>query len=73
MSRGGARLIVEEAVQPGQLLELVMGDAGEPREVRVVWVQSEVDGQIIGVQFLDVDGTIPPPPSSPGAPPPDER
>jgi len=64
ISRGGARLIVEDHVEPGEHYELSVGDAAL-REVRIVWVQDEADGQVIGVQFLDVEGSIPEPPSAP--------
>jgi hypothetical protein len=70
VSRGGARLVVEESVEPEArgVVEFVGTDG--TREVRVVWVQDESDGQIVGVQFLDADGSVPPPPSGPGRPPP---
>jgi hypothetical protein len=64
ISRGGARLIVEERVEPGEHYFLEVG-ISEQREVRIVWVQDEADGQVIGVQFLDVTGSIPDPPSAP--------
>jgi hypothetical protein len=62
ISRGGARLVLEEPVELGEIYDLKLGDAPGPREVRIVWVQDEADGQIAGVQFLDVDGSIPPAP-----------
>jgi hypothetical protein len=38
-----------------------VGDAVESaRKVAVVWVQDEADGQIVGVRFLDVVGSMPP-------------
>lgn len=61
ISRGGARVVLEEPVDPGSTYELTIGDASEARTVRVVWVQDEADGQIVGVQFVGVDGSIPPP------------
>ena len=62
LSRGGVRLIVEERVDPGAEYDVYVG-TGEspPRRGRVVWVQDEADGQIAGVQFLDVEGGVPPP------------
>lgn len=61
VSRGGMRVIVEEPVKSGLEYELVVGDAdGAARKVTVVWVQEEADGQIVGVKFLDSDGSIPP-------------
>lgn len=55
------RAIVEEPLQSGAEYELLVGD-GEPagRKVAVVWVQDEADGQIVGLRFLDVEGSVPP-------------
>lgn len=64
VSRGGARLVVEDSVEPGSFYHLTMGQSAE-REVRIVWVQDEADGQIVGVQFVDIDGSVPEPPSAP--------
>ena len=61
VSRGGMRVIVEEPVRSGVEYELVVGDAEQSaRKVVVVWVQDESDGQIVGVKFLDAEGSIPP-------------
>lgn len=85
VSRGGARLIVEEPVVTGQTWELLTPvpetdsdpaasqnplstdapDGAAPaattsRPIRIVWVRDEAGGQIVGVQFLDAVGTIPP-------------
>lgn len=67
ISRGGARLVLEEPVELGQSYQVVMGVEAEPREVRIVWAQDEADGQIVGVQFLDEDGSVPPPPVRAGS------
>jgi len=69
LSRGGVRLIVEEPLELGATYELVIGDADPPvvRQGRVVWVQDEADGQICGVQFLDTEGSVPPPDAGPTA------
>ena len=61
VSRGGMRAIVEEPVKSGVEYELLVGDAEDSaRKVAVVWVQDEADGQIVGVRFLDVAGSVPP-------------
>lgn len=61
VSRGGMRAIVEEPVKSGAEYELVVGDAVDSaRKVSVVWVQDEADGQIVGLRFLDVEGSVPP-------------
>jgi hypothetical protein len=55
------RAIVEEPLKSGVEYELLVGDAEETsRKVSVVWVQDEADGQIVGVRFLDVAGSVPP-------------
>jgi hypothetical protein len=59
LSRGGVRLVLEDAVEPGADYDVTVGDSA-PRPGRVIWVQTEADGQIAGVQFLDGDGTVPP-------------
>ncbi len=61
VSRGGARIVLEESVERGSDYVALIGDqqtAGRP--VRVVWVREEAGGQIAGLQFLDTEGTIPP-------------
>jgi len=60
VSRGGARLVLEESADLGEVYELVIGDQLEARDVKTVWAQDEADGQIVGVQFLDVEGSVPP-------------
>jgi hypothetical protein len=62
VSRGGMRAIVEEPVKAGAEYDLLVGgDEATARKVAVVWVQDEADGQIVGVRFLDVVGSVPPP------------
>jgi hypothetical protein len=61
VSRGGMRVIVEDPLRSGAEYELLVGDTGaEPRQVVVVWVQDEADGQIVGVRYMDAEGSIPP-------------
>ena len=69
VSRGGVRLVVEDKVELGREYELSIGDEQKnvTRRARVVWVQDEADGQIAGVQFVDIDGAVPP--SAPAAAP----
>jgi hypothetical protein len=69
VSRGGARLVLEESVELGAEYQIELGPESEPRDVRIVWAQDEADGQIVGVQFLDTDGSIPPPPVAGSEPP----
>ena len=63
VSRGGARIILDGTVEPGSELDVRIGD-GPARRARVVWVQDESDGQIVGFQFLDGSGSEPPPPAA---------
>jgi len=61
VSRGGARVVVEDTVQSGEdCLVRIGGPEAESRPIRVVWVREAAGGQIVGLQFLDADGTIPP-------------
>ena len=63
VSRGGMRAIVEEPLKSGGEYSLLVGDNEDSaRKVSVVWVQDEADGQIVGVRFLDVAGSVPPEP-----------
>lgn len=62
ISRGGLRAILDEPIELGAEVEVTIAD-GEPRLSRIVWIQEEPDGAIVGVEFLDVEGplSIPPP------------
>jgi hypothetical protein len=57
VSRGGLRIVVEDGVVVGQEFEVALGsDDSEDRAVRrgrVVWVQPEADGQIVGIEFVE--------------------
>lgn len=55
LSRGGLRLIVEDAVEVGASYLVTVGDA-EERPATVVWMREEADGQIAGLKFDDVEG-----------------
>lgn len=68
LSRGGARLVLEERAELGGIYDIELGGGPTRREVRIVWVQDEADGQIVGVQFLDGEGSIPPPEAAPEPP-----
>ena len=69
VSRGGLRAILEEKVILGQKFEIGLGtDEVIHRAGRIVWVQEEPDGVIVGIEFTGLSGThksVPPPP--PGA------
>ncbi|MBX3226631.1 MAG: PilZ domain-containing protein [Labilithrix sp.] len=69
VSRGGLRAILEDKVHLGQKFEIELGtDEMLRRSGRIVWVQEEPDGVIVGIEFTGMSGTqqsVPPPP--PGA------
>jgi hypothetical protein len=55
VSRGGVRVILDEALEPGVQVRIAVGE--QPlRDGRVVWVQEEPDGAIVGFEFVDQDG-----------------
>lgn len=55
VSRGGLRVVVEDSVTVGVDYQVSVGD-GPTRPARAVWVRDEPDGQIAGMQYLDVEG-----------------
>jgi hypothetical protein len=59
VSRGGLRCVFEEALDPERDYEISVGEEAA-RKVRVVWSRAEADGQIVGLRFLDVEGSVPP-------------
>lgn len=61
VSRGGLRAIVEQGLSPGVEYEVEIGEGGNPRRAGVVWSKDETDGQIVGLKYLDDDGSVPPP------------
>jgi hypothetical protein len=67
VSRGGLRLVVEDLVDEGAVYDIVIGDDPRVRRARVVWIQVQADGEIVGLQFLGVEGSVPPPPPDPSS------
>jgi hypothetical protein len=61
LSRGGLRAIIEEQVELGAQFDVAVGE-GPNRPGRIVWIQDEPDGCIVGVSFLDDPGETPGPP-----------
>jgi len=61
MSRGGLRAILEIRVDLGENFDIQVHD-DDFRPGRVVWLQEEPDGMIVGVEYLDIRGTVPPAP-----------
>ncbi|MFO7178753.1 MAG: PilZ domain-containing protein [Pseudomonadota bacterium] len=73
VSRGGVRAVVEDEVPEVAECELVLGDDASGRRVRVVWRKQAKDGEILGLQYLDVlTSDLPPPPEGSDLPPPPE-
>jgi len=72
VSRGGVRAILEDKVVLGQSFDVAIGtDEVLQRPSRVVWVQEEPDGVIVGLEFTAQSGThksAPPPPLEESAP-----
>ena len=59
ISRGGLRAVFEDALDPELEYEVMVGE--QPfRKARLAWSRAEADGQIVGLRFLDVEGSIPP-------------
>lgn len=54
-SRSGVRAILEESVALGAEFDVEIGEA-PARPGRVVWLQEEKDGAIVGVHYLDEQG-----------------
>lgn len=67
VSRGGLRAILEDKVLLGQKFDVALGtdDDALVRAGRIVWVQEEPDGVIVGIEFTGMSGphrSVPPPP-----------
>ncbi|WP_437281881.1 PilZ domain-containing protein [Sorangium sp. So ce375] len=52
VSVGGLRVVIENSLDPGTELTVWL-DGRTPRPGRIMWVQDEPDGSIVGVCFLD--------------------
>lgn len=64
VSRGGIRVVVEDAVHVGSKYMVTVGET-LPRPAKVVWLREEADGQIAGLKFEDVEDAEVPPSSFP--------
>ena len=67
ISRGGLRVILEENVELGAEFAIAIGDEPPKKRGRIVWIQEEPDGAIVGIQTSSVPegGGAPAPPASP--------
>ena len=60
MSRSGIRAILEDRILAGVDYEVTIGEVGTSqltRKARVVWVQEEHDGVVVGLEFLSPTST----------------
>ncbi|MEO7111742.1 MAG: PilZ domain-containing protein [Polyangiaceae bacterium] len=60
MSRSGVRAILEERILAGVEYEVTIGEVGTSqltRKARVVWVQEEHDGVVVGLEFFSPTST----------------
>ncbi len=57
VSRGGFRAILEQKVVLGQRFSATIGGDETLHPSRVVWVQEEPDGVIVGLEFTGLSGT----------------
>jgi hypothetical protein len=64
LSRGGLRAILDEAIELGTEVEVSIAEQPS-RLSRIVWIQEEPDGAIVGVEFLDIEGPASVPPEPP--------
>ncbi len=72
ISRGGLRAIVDEPLIVGDRYQVAVGEGGQPRAGRVVWVKPDKGGGcIFGFSFDDSTSAPPPPPATnpPAGPP----
>ena len=60
ISRGGVRAIIEDRVELGEELEIDIAEEGLRHRGRIVWMQEELDGTIVGVEFLEKLEAAPP-------------
>lgn len=67
ISRGGLRAILEENVELGAEFAIAIGAEPPKKRGRIVWIQEEPDGAIVGIEFLGVPegGGAPAPQGSP--------
>jgi PilZ domain len=63
LSSGGVRAMIEGKAELGDVYSVQIGEAVAPQDCRVVWLQEEPDGMILGLAY---EGSSNPPPPPPG-------
>jgi hypothetical protein len=62
ISRGGVRVILEDKVELGSEYEVTVctaPDPVQPQRGRIVWMQEEPDGVVVGIEFRGESGLHP--------------
>lgn len=77
ISRGGVRVILEDKVELGSEYDVTVSsvsDPAKPQRGRIVWMQEEPDGMVVGIEFRGGSGLHPsaPPPAADGGGPSDD-
>lgn len=67
ISAGGMRLVLEDKVALGDILE-IRQDTEVWRAAQVVWIQEEPDGAVVGVEYTDSPRRSSMPPRTPPTP-----
>jgi hypothetical protein len=60
VSRGGLRAVVEQPLRADVEYEVLFGEDPAVRRARLVWNKDASDGQIVGMQYLDGEESLPP-------------
>ena len=59
VSRGGLRAVFEDPLDPTLEYDVSVGEEAS-RRAAIAWARAEADGQIVGLRFLDIEGSVPP-------------
>ncbi len=53
ISHGGLRAILDDSMAIGEVYDVFLVECQHRRRARVVWVQEEKDGAVVGISFVD--------------------
>jgi hypothetical protein len=79
VGRGGVRVVLEDRIERERVYELFFSDDSTGRRVRLAWSTDQADGQIAGLQYLELEPLLDPRTGStptalsPGTPPGNSR